>query len=672
MDPERLLADLDPEQRAAAIATHGPVVILAGAGSGKTRVVTRRVAYAIATGAVEPGRVLLVTFTEKAAAEMAERVRLLGQSRVTARTFHSAALAQLRHFWPLHHDGASLPAVLAEKWRIVSPLARRLPGGYRFTATRDLIGEIEWAKSRCLTPDRYASGSLAAGRMPPLPVELFVRLYRDYERLKTRQGYIDFDDILILTVELLRADEDAIRLVRGRYTWFTVDEYQDTNPLQQQLLDLWVGDRRDLCVVGDEDQTIYTFAGAAPEHLTGFADRYPDALVFPLLRNYRSTPQVLELANRLIAATGRSKRLVAALPDGAVPSVRVWPDANAELAGIAAAIRKLITAGVAGPEIAVLVRLNAQIPPVEAALTRAGIPYRVRGQRFFERRDVKEAIGQLRGVAPTAEGPEAAVAVDLVDLILERWHNRLGFDPDATVEGTEARERQAALSTLLSMIVDAVRDGALTVMDIVADLARRDAAELSGSGDGVELLTLHRAKGLEWDAVFLPSLEEGLLPVGQAADDITALAEERRLLYVGITRARVHLTLSWAQERASAQGKVGHRKPSRFLADVAPRGHAPAPRMAPGSRPVPSPGMKPRPRSDDPLLHALRGWRTERARADQVPPYVVFHDTTLAHIAEWRPCTATDLRRVPGIGQTKLDRYGTEIIAIVEGHPLEP
>ncbi len=666
--PDALLVSLNAAQREAAEATMGPVAILAGAGTGKTRVISHRTAYAIATGGVDPGKVLLVTFTEKAAAEMVERVRALGLPGVAARTFHSAALAQLRYFWPLRHRGEPLPEVLSDKWRIVAPLARRLPGGYRFTPAKDLIDEIEWAKSRRLTPDRYGSEAGRAGRTPPIPVELFFGVYRDYERIKSRQGLIDFDDMLTLTVDLLETDEEAARLVRGRYSWFSVDEYQDTSPLQQRLLELWLGDRRDLCVVGDEDQTIYSFAGATPEYLTGFTRRFPDARVIPLLENYRSTPQVLELANRLIASTGRSKRLTATRAAGPLPTIRRYADGEEELEAVVAAIRRLLAEGVPGSEIAVLVRLNAQIAPVEAALTRAGIPFQVRGQRFFDRRDVRSAIEVLRRVDAGVAGAE------LVERVQEVWRERLGFDVEAEPEGGEARERHAALSTLLAIVEDTVEaDGAAGRDEVAAELRGRAEAEASGSVDGVELLTLHRAKGLEWDAVSLPSLEEGLLPVAHAKDDDAAIDEERRLLYVGITRARVHLVLSWAEERESAQGKSQRRRMSRFLRDLMSRARdergVAVPvgaqlRSGDQSRP-PAPPSPTVPVSEDPLMAALRHWRLERARADAVPPYVVAHDATLAELVARHPRTTADLRRVPGIGPAKLEKYGPELLEIL-------
>ncbi len=447
-DPEALLAGLDPAQVEAVRITRGPLVVHAGAGSGKTRVVSHRVAYAVATGAVDPRRVLVVTFTDKAAGEMVGRLGALGLPGIAARTFHAAALAQLRHFWPQHHDGEPVPAVLDSKIPIVGRLARALPGGYRFTTAKDLADEIEWAKSRRLRPATYATE--AGDRTSPIPVELFVRLWAAYEREKDRAGRLDFDDMLTRTVDLLEADPTTAETVRARYGWFSVDEYQDTNPLQQRLLELWLGDRDDLCVVGDEDQTIYTFAGATSRFLTGFADRFPAARQVTLERNYRSSPEVLALANRLLAAEGRRKRLVATQPSGPKPAIRRCADGEAELTLLVATIRRLVRDGVPPAEIAVLVRINAQVPPLEAALTKAGIAFRVRGQRFFERPEVREALRLLRRLPAAARGSGVADALEA------RLREDLGFDPDGDLVGAEARERTASLALVLEIAREAV------------------------------------------------------------------------------------------------------------------------------------------------------------------------------------------------------------------------
>jgi DNA helicase II / ATP-dependent DNA helicase PcrA len=645
----------------------GPVAIIAGAGSGKTRVVSHRAAYAVATGVVPEHQVLLVTFTEKAAGEMKARVRDLGLANVTARTFHSAALAQLRYFWPQRHDGAPLPEVLADKWRLVSPLARALPGGYRFTPARDLIDEIEWAKSRRLTPATYPAR--AAGRTPPTTMELFVRLFRDYERAKSRRGLIDFDDILLHTVELLEQDVEAVAAVRSRYRWFTVDEYQDTTPLQARLLELWLGERHDLCVVGDDDQTIYTFAGATPEHLVGFGRRYPGARVIPLLANYRSSPQIIALANKVLASGGGDKQLSVTQVDGPAPHARSFASAAEEEAFVVARTRELLRDGVAAQQIAILVRLNAQTTGFEAALARAGIPYQLRGKRFFERREVQAGLRALDRV------PDDLAGHALLAEVRRSWDRQLGFHPEAEPQGREARERHASLSTLLAIMTELVEAEGADRGSVVEALQRRAQSERANDAHGVELLTLHRAKGLEWDAVFIPMLEEGSLPVGQAAADEGALAEERRLLYVGITRARRHLALTWAQQRPSATGKAQQRTPSRFLAALGV-GAAGRPRGSRGSSGLPVsagssstrvPGVaRARLGADDAVLFdALKAWRLERARTDQVSPFIVAYDSVIAEIAERRPRSAAELLSIPGIGPGKVDRYGEEILAIV-------
>ncbi|MES2210479.1 MAG: ATP-dependent DNA helicase UvrD2 [Chloroflexota bacterium] len=664
LDPSTLLADLDPEQLDAVQAARGPVVIHAGAGSGKTRVISRRTAYAIATEVVPADQVLVVTFTDKAATEMVARLRSLGLPGVTARTFHAHALSQLRHYWPARHDGALLPDLLDSKLPILSRLARQLPGHYRFTPSKDLADEIEWAKARRIVPKTYEREASAAHREPPIPADLFVRIFGDYERAKVRAVRIDFDDLLVETVNLLETDVDAAEMIRSRKRWFSVDEYQDTNPLQQRLLELWLGDGDDLCVVGDEDQTIYAFTGATSDYLTGFTARFPGAREITLSRNYRSSPEILALANRLLAAEGRRKRLVATMPSGPAPSILPFADGEAELAAMVASIRRLTSGATpaATPgathaaDIAVLVRINAQIPLIEAALTKARIPFRVRGQRFFERQEVRDALRILKRLPATATGPL------LAHLLQERLITEMGYLEGDDSGGPAARERTASLA----LVIELAQETAAANVDIdpealLSDFAARAAAEAEGSADGVNLLTYHRAKGLEWEAVFLPQLEEGTLPIRQAESD-AEIAEERRLLYVGLTRARRHLTLSWAERRDA------RRRPSRFLTGLEGRASVPGRVTVIPGAPMNAGSTRRAREEDSPLMAALREWRLTTARSDGVPAYVVAPDTLLIDIAAQRPVTIPALRRMKGMGPSRLARYGAEIIEITAAH----
>ncbi len=664
MGPDRLLDGLNDAQREAVRLASGPLAIIAGAGSGKTRVISHRAAYAIEMGIVRPDRVLLVTFTDKAATEMVERMASLGHAGVAARTFHATALAQLRHFWPGRHDGAALPEIVDSKARLLFPLATKLPGHYRFTPTRDLASIIEWAKVRRIRPERWLA---EGGDRAPIPADLFARLYADYERAKGRARLIDFEDMLVETVGVLESDDDAARLVRSRKTWFSVDEYQDTNPLAERLLELWLGDSQDLAVVGDPDQTIYTFTGATPTFLLGFAARHPGARTVALVDNYRSTPKILELANRLIAPGPRGA-LRATRPAGPPPVIRRFADDAAELDGLVDWIRARLDGGTDRREIAVLVRINAQLPAIEQALTRAGIPFGVRGQRFYRRPEIRQARQLIGRVAPSTVG------LVLVDQVRKLFTERLGLGTDLATAGDEGQERAASIQLLLDIIDGlAAADPVLTAAAVTSELDRRDEAEAAGSTSGVNLLTYHRAKGLEWDAVYLPALEEGTLPIRQAKDD-DEIAEERRLLYVGVTRARRHLALSWAQRRTGAGGKDGRRAPSRFLGALERRPASERRPMAEprarSDRPVDLPAASIRAVADDGdrrILEALQQWRRERAKLDAVPAYVVAHDATLLAIAEARPRTIPALRRVKGMGPAKLERYGPDILSIVIG-----
>ena len=593
--PEAVLAALDPEQREVALATRGPVCVLAGAGTGKTRAIAHRIAYGVRTGVVDPAHVLAVSFTTRAAGELRGRLRQLagpaggGMEQVQARTFHAAALRQLTHFWP-RTVGGRPPAVLSSKIGLLSEAARRLGVHASQAELRDVAGEIEWAKVTQVRPDDYPAAAVAARRTPPLGGQTTMRLFAGYEQLRRERHLIDFESVLELCAAILAEHRLAAAEVTDRYRYFVVDEYQDVNPMQKLLLDTWIAGRDDVCVVGDPRQTIYSFTGATPAYLTGFTAEFPHAAVVRLVRNYRSTPQVVTLANRLTGAipTARKTRahnavlaggplLVAHRPAGPEPEFTGHADDAAEAGAVAARAAALIAQGVPPREIAVLVRTNAQTERFERAFADVGVPCRVRGaERFFDRPEVRQALGLLRaaltaapmtpqpGQAPSA-APEPGPAAQVRHVL-----SGLGLTAEPPAGGGSARERWESLAAVAQLAADfcaMTPDAGLA--GVVAELAHRAAIEHAPALGGVTVASLHAAKGLEWDVVFLPGLTEGNLPIVHAQSD-EAVAEERRLLYVGITRARQQVCLSWALARSPGGRQA--RQPSRFLDGLRPRG----------------------------------------------------------------------------------------------------
>jgi DNA helicase-2/ATP-dependent DNA helicase PcrA len=672
-----MLDGLDDDQRAAATAPRGPVCVLAGAGTGKTRTITHRIAHLVRTGHVAPGQVLAVTFTARAAGEMRTRLRALGVAGVQARTFHAAALRQLRYFWPRVVGGP--PWQLVEgKLRIVGHAAGRAKMGTDAATLRDLAGEIEWAKASLVAPAEYPAAVARLRRDVPGPAEQVAAVYAGYEEAKTAAELLDFDDLLLHVAGALEGHADIAQEFRDRYRCFVVDEYQDVTPLQQRVLDAWLGERDDLTVVGDANQTIYTFAGASPKHLLEFPRRFPEAVVVRLQRDYRSTPQVVGCANTLIGAArdrpaGTRLRLIGQRPAGPDPDFTEHDDEVAEAAAVATRIRRMIGDGVPPSEIAVLFRVNAQSETYEQALTEAGVPYQVRGgERFFQRPEIRRAMSVVR-----MAGAGTGALVEDVRAVLAP----VGLTPDPP-GGAAQRAQWESLLALVELAEE------LAGVEPEADL-RRFAAELETRADaahpptvqGVTLASLHAAKGLEWDVVFLVGLVDGTLPIQHADGDEHAIEEERRLLYVGITRARRQVLLSWALSRQP--GGARRRRRSRFLYGLVPE-HHPASRIALGERG----GAKPRCRVcgsplvgvdalklrrcgdcpsdvDTELLDRLRSWRSDEARDQQVPAYVVFTDATLTAIAEHRPVDRAALVGIPGIGARKLDRYGAAVLALV-------
>lgn len=674
-----MLEGLDAEQVAAVTAPAAPVCILAGAGTGKTRAITHRIAYRVLSGEIAARHVLAVTFTARAAAEMRSRLIALGVGGVQARTFHAAALRQLRYFAPRLLGGRELPEVMESKARLVTQAAARVGVRADRTTARDLAGEIEWAKSSLVEPGEYVVAAAKASREPPLEPAKVAEVFSAYERLKRAQHMIDFEDLLRAAVWGIEEHPDVAEEIRAQYRHFVVDEYQDVNPVQQKLLDAWLGGRDDLTVVGDASQTIYSFTGATSSYLLDFPRARRDAVVVRLVRDYRSTPQVVGLANAVIQqAHGGEARLrlelVGQRPSGPEPDLRIFPDEPAEAAAVAKRCAELVSAGTPPREIAVLFRTNAQSEAYEEALAEAGVAYVVHGaERFFERAEVRQAMVALRAAVKSTP-PETSVAAAVAEALAA-----VGWQRDQPPPGGAARERWEALAALAGLAEDS-RAAGLTEFN--EELARRAVQQNAPTVEGVTLASLHSGKGLEWDAVFLVGLTDGTLPTTYART-LEALEEERRLLYVGVTRARQWLWLSYSLARAPG-GRS--RKPCRFLPQFNPTQEAPGGLRKRGRRPLQMISCRicgatllsgaerklgrcaacPSDR-DEELYERLREWRLRVAGVQQVPAYVVFTDATLGALAERQPTTAAELIAIAGIGPRKLDLYGEAVIALVNG-----
>lgn len=558
MQPEDLLENLDPEQRLAAESLVGPTCILAGAGTGKTRTVTHRIAYGIAKGYYAANRVMALTYTNRAAGELRARLRQLGVGAVTVKTFHAAALSQLEFFWP-QFAGVPAPSVIQSKARMIADVADaakiRLDAG----AIRDLAAEIEWRKYSMLSMSEYEAQLKTRPRIGGLSPAKNLELQIAYEAAKTKAQKIDWEDVLVLTLGMLRAEPRALAHVQQQYRFFTVDEYQDISPLQHELLDAWLGNHADLCVVGDPNQTIYSFTGATSEYLQNFRFRYPDANVIQLTRNYRSTQQIVTFANRLTADSSIVDPLRSEGEVGLAPRSLSFATVNDECESIANAIRGKIEQGIHPSEIAVLYRVNGQSEAIENALAQASVDYQVRGgERFFSRPEVQNAIRAIRAeaVAPT-DKPLYQAVTDIC--------RSLGWQTQQPAEKGSAREKWESLNSLLA-ITDELPEGA-TIVDFANELDERQRSQHEPIKAAITLSTIHAAKGLEWSYVFVVGLTEGYLPISYAQSE-TELREEQRLLYVALTRARKELTLSWSRRDINS---TRDREPSRFLALLAPR-----------------------------------------------------------------------------------------------------
>lgn len=656
-EADRLLDGLNQAQIDAVTSVGGPLVVLAGAGSGKTRVLTRRIAWRVLNGETDPNRVLTLTFTRKAAAELRDRQRQLGmRDRIPAGTFHGIALTQLRQRWTERRTIP--PALLDRKVRFIAQIAQQRKG----VEITDVVAEVDWARARLIEPDDYHDAALRAGRTPPLPPEEMAQLMVRYQQEKRRKRLVDFDDLLMLAIRDMRADQDYAAAIRWRHRHFYVDEFQDVNPLQFALLNEWSGDRNDLFIVGDPNQAIYGWNGADPGLLTSMAAD-ENATVIELNDNYRSTPQVLSLAGSTLTSVAASK-LRAHRADGPPPTLTSYGSDKAEAEGIADAVQRCKNWGDKWSDQAILVRTNAQLVIIEQALTDLRIPTHVRsGPGPLASAEVK---GELK-----------AIGRDGIDLIkrLEELDDRLSdLAKEQTNLSIDRYNNLAALSRVIHEYISL--DPQPNGPGLLAWVDTMQRGDVDNSKEAVDLATFHGAKGLEWPVVHLAGLEDGLVPIAYAKTDAQH-HEERRLLYVALTRAERELHLTWAKERTFGT-KTVKRKPAPMLEGLAAAiaGLAPSQtrrvdwrtQIERSRRQIPVEPEKAH--GPEQILAALREWRARKAKAAGVPPHVILNDQALQVVAEQEPSNRAQLATMPGMRPVKLQRYADEILTVL-GHGLD-
>ncbi len=665
-----ILDALDPEQRQVAQEFDRACVVLAGAGTGKTRAITHRVAHAAHEGHYDQRAVLAVTFTTRAAGEMRARLAALGVRHAQARTIHSAALRQCRYFWPQAY-GTEFPTLLDNAFGLVARAANHVLGDVDVAVIRDLETEITWAKSSNVAPEDYPdlAGSREVHGATPAQV---AAVMANYERGKQAQYAVDFHDLLLCNAALLTEHPAVAERIRGQYRHFVVDEYQDVSAIQHRLISLWVDGRDDVCVVGDPNQAIHSFAGADPRFLREFGRDRDDIVTIRLVRNYRSSPEILALATQVLRPRA-AERLRATRQSGPDPIVKAAGTVTNEADAVADWIVERHADGTPWRELAVLYRINAQSPVLEAALTQRGVPYTVRGtERFYDRGEVRQAVHAIVRFAEQA--PDETATAMLASVLDE-----LGWSPDAPTSQGRQRERWESVAALKEMLEDEIaEDHAWTAGAASAWLRERATWQQSPVADAVTLSTMHAAKGLEWDDVAVIGVREGLVPFSLAVED-DAVEEERRLLYVACTRARQRLRISW-----NFIGAGGQLQRSRFLAGVRSTRAPEAPARPRTSRSVRSKPcvvcgrlmataaeIKMRHHEecdlpiDEALFERLRAWRKATADELSVPAFVVFTDATLMAIAEAKPTDEESLLAIPGVGRNKLRKHGEAVLAVV-------
>lgn len=687
---EGVLAGLDDQQREVALTIGGPLVVVAGAGTGKTRAITHRIAHGVLSGQQRASAVLAVTFTTRAAGEMRARLAHLGVPRVRASTFHAAALRQLRYFWP-RVMGHELPQVVGSTFSLVAEAAARI-GVHTDTALlRDLVTELSWAKSTNVTAGDYPTVSKASGRsVAGADPETVARIAAEYERVKRGRSVMDYDDILLCAVALMHEHPEVAQEFRAGYRHFVVDEYQDVSPLQHSLLRLWLGERGDLCVVGDPDQAIHSFAGADARFLMRFAGEFPQATTLHLEHNYRSTPEILRVANDLLHPPGR-RRVGAGVvlrptrPEGPAVVTEAAGDEAEEAESLAHWLAARHRSGVEWSQMAVLFRVNAQALTLEAALSEAKVPYMVRGtERFYDRPETRAALARLRRDA--SRQPDSP-ALDGVASSL----GSLGWTTTAPQGQGAVRTRWETWSALHDLAGGLVGSGTTAFSDVVTAIEQRARNQQVPVADGVTLATFHASKGLEWRVVALYGVAEGLMPISMATER-AEIAEERRLLYVGITRARDELRISWA---TTGSGRHARRSPSRFLKGLVVE--QPVPGAADAGAPTATRRRRGRTQRcvvcgrplatpveiklghhgecevpyDEELFERLRSWRVAVANSESIPAYMVFTDATLRAFAEALPTDRAALLRIRGVGLRKADRFGEQVVRLVRGASVD-
>jgi DNA helicase II / ATP-dependent DNA helicase PcrA len=676
MDPEALLEGLDDAQRAAVTSMAQPLVVLAPAGSGKTRVLTRRIAHRVATGSADPRHVLALTFTRKAAGELDERLRRLGlRGDTTTGTFHAVAWGTLRTLWA---DRGRPPLTLLDrKGRVLSELAPSMPGKDKRTVAGELATEIEWAKARMVTPDDYVASVAQAGRKPALRTDIVAEIYAAYELRKRRGGLVDFDDLLALVARALEEDEAFAAAQRWRYRHLFVDELQDVNPLQFRLLEAWRGDRYDVTAVGDPLQAIYGWNGADAGFLLDIHRWWPPTEVVQLTRCYRSTPEILAAAAAVLRSGRQPARTVEATrTSGAPPVVRGHTDDRAEAVAVARAIRLARAPGRPWAEQAVLVRTHAQTHLIAEALREAGIPHRVRGAAaFFERPEIRRALRALRdanvplgtALADLEERVEAHARTELVEV---------GDDEESRAALLDRlADEDAAIAALVRMGREYLRldpNGRADTLAAWLTATVQSEGDAAGpSRDAVDVATFHAAKGLEWATVHIAGAEDGFVPISHART-AAAKAEEVRLLYVAMTRAQRELRISYAEQR-TFNGRVVPRRPSHLLEPLVAMAAAPsaAPAVAPDTGDDPSwadelarqrEALQTSHPAVPPELEALRAWRATAARAARIEPEAVLPDHVLTRVAAARPGDVDALGAIRGVGPILAQRFGAEIL----------